>query len=86
VQAKEIASLLQHGNQELDNGHPSVALSMLFEAQFALNAMSQNAMEEAAELPSCLSSTSKMVNAMVQKAMEKTELPSCQSSTSTTVH
>jgi hypothetical protein len=49
---EEIASLLEHGNEEFDNGHPLVALSMLFEAQFALNKMVQNAMEEAVELPS----------------------------------
>jgi len=59
---EEIASLLEHGNKEFDNGHPLVALSMLFEAQFALNAMVQNAMEEAVELPSCLSSTSTMLH------------------------
>ncbi len=59
---EEIASLLEHGNEEFDNGHPLVALSMLFEAQFALNAMVQNAMEEAVELPPCMSSTSTMVH------------------------
>jgi hypothetical protein len=35
---------------------------MLFEAQFALNEMVQNAMEEAIKLSSCMSLMSKMVH------------------------
>ena len=53
---EEIALLLEYGTKEFDNGRPLVALSMLFEAQSALNEMLQNAMEEAVELPSSMSS------------------------------
>ena len=59
---EEITSLLEHGNKEFEHGRPIIALSMLFEAQFALNEMLQNAMEEAAELSSCMSSTSRAVH------------------------
>ena len=59
---EEIALLLEYGTKEFDSGHPLVALSMLFEAQFALNEILQNAMEEAVELPSCMSSTSRVVH------------------------
>ena len=59
---EEIALLLEHGTREFDNGRPLVALSMLFEAQCALNEMLQSAMEEAVELPSRTSSTSTVVH------------------------
>jgi hypothetical protein len=59
---EEITSLLKHGKDEFDNGHYLVALSMLFEAQFALNQMVQGAMQEFVHLPSCMSSTSEMVH------------------------
>ena len=59
---EEIALLLEYGTREFDNGRPLVALSMLFEAQFALNEMLQNAMVEAVELPSRTSSTSTVVH------------------------
>ncbi len=49
---EEVTSLLECGNEEFNNGDPLVALSMLFEAQFALNEMVQNAMEKAVQPPS----------------------------------
>ncbi len=59
---EEIALLLEYGTKEFDNGDPLAALSMLFEAQFALNEMLQNAMAEAVERPSRASSTSRVVH------------------------
>ena len=42
---KEIASLLEAGKEEFDNGNRLVALSILFEAQCVLGEMFQNEME-----------------------------------------
>ena len=44
---KEIASLLETGKEEFDNGNQLVALSLLLEAQCVLNEMFQNEMENA---------------------------------------
>ncbi len=43
---EEIASLLEVGKEEFDNGNRLVALSILFEAQCVLGEMFQNEMEK----------------------------------------